>query len=94
MNGQLEMINILYDTDVVCDVELVIDGISQNLSKDNSGHCDFLSDEIQVSELLLEEDHPLVGFHGRTHMNQLLDLGIIWQDRLNSNCQQRLPLDV
>ena len=83
LNGQLEMINILYDTDVVCDVELVVDGISHNLSKDTSGHCDFLSPEIQVSELLFEDDHPLVGLHGRTHMDQLLDLGIIWHDRLN-----------
>ena len=44
--------------------------------------------------LYTEEEYPIVGFHGRKHNDRLADLGVIWLDKENKSCQQRLPLDV
>lgn len=44
--------------------------------------------------LYAEEDYPIVGFHGRTENDRLVDLGVIWLDAKNEDCQERLPLEV
>ena len=40
------------------------------------------------------DEYPIVGFQGRTHNQRLTDLGMIWLDKDNENCQHALPMDV
>ena len=44
--------------------------------------------------LFADPNYPIVGFHGRTQDNRLVDLGVIWLDSKNEDCQERLPLAV
>ena len=92
ITGPMEALSIMYSSDYVCNVVLKVDGRTKSLSEDKSGACDIdKNSDIQLVVLKSEEDHPIVGFHGRTKDDKLLDLGLIWLDRLNTQCQETLP---
>ena len=98
----IDMIAIVYDVDFeyVCNIFISFDaGEYMSLAKSHTDSgCELDLDAIDNVDnafiLVSEVDYPIVGFHGRTQNDKLTDLGVIWLDANNENCQKRLPLDV
>ena len=86
---------IIHDNDVVCDIKLTMGADIISLSEDDTGLCDLdINPNVDYTELQFDEDYPMVGLHGKSHHDNLLNLGVIWLDRLNPMCQERLPLEM
>ena len=97
----ISLIAIVYDPSFqyVCDVFIGFGDQSPeivNLSGNkNDESCRLNWDSLDNAFVLYaEQEYPIVGFHGRKHNDRLADLGVIWLDKENKSCQQRLPLDV
>ena len=87
----LQMIGFTYDADRVCNVILGFPNERvETLSEDPNGACD--SNNAETVMLQVDEDYPLVGFHGRRSGSSLVSLGAIFLDAKNNKCLERLSV--
>ena len=79
----ISMIGIVYDPEFkyVCNVVLGFEDEVVSLSQDLANPCAMNFEQMDNAMVLYtEDDYPIVGFHGRTENNRLVDLGVIWLD--------------
>ena len=69
-------------------------GVVKSLSEDVHHKCMIESPDVKAVSMEVDPEHPIVGFHGRTKDNDLIDLGVIWLDTTNPKCEKKLPIEV
>jgi len=103
-NPPIEEFAVVYDPDFghVCNVIIGFDNTKVEVSKDarmfelakrTSDRCKVDWDLLDNTRVIynMGEEYPIVGFHGRTKDDRLVDVGVIWLDTNNEKCQERLP---